>query len=118
MTAEGVVQRRVPRATSVLILLAVAGAVLWIAPFFFTWTNLLNLLRQVAITGIIASGMTVVIISGGFDLSVGATAALTGVLAVIFARAGVVPGTVLPIAAGALVGAMNGILVSRAGSIR
>ena len=47
---------------------------------FLTTTNLLNVTRQVAINGILAAGMTVVILSGGIDLSVGAVLALAGAL--------------------------------------
>ncbi len=48
---------------------------------FLTGSNLLNVLRQISITGILAVGMTFVIITAGIDLSVGSVAALAGVLA-------------------------------------
>lgn len=48
---------------------------------FFTAGNLLNVLRQVSIYGILAIGMTFVILTGGIDLSVGAVVALAGLLA-------------------------------------
>ena len=114
MGAEAVLGNSRPRLTPLVAALAAAIAVLLIAPLFFSWANLVNLLRQVAINGVIASGMTVVIIAGGFDLSVGAIAALAGVLAVNCARAGLFAGIMLPILAGATVGALNGLLVSRA----
>ncbi|THD39975.1 ribose ABC transporter permease, partial [Enterobacteriaceae bacterium ML5] len=43
----------------------------FLSPVFFTVPNLLNILQQSSINGIIALGMTLVIISGGIDLSVG-----------------------------------------------
>ena len=51
---------------------------------FFTLNNLQNLIRQTAIYGVIAIGMTLVIISAGIDLSVGAVVGLSGVLTAMF----------------------------------
>ena len=48
---------------------------------FFTVSNIINILRQVSINGILAVGMTFVIITGGIDLSVGSVLALSGILA-------------------------------------
>jgi ribose transport system permease protein len=53
------------------------------SPYFLQVQNLLNILRQVSYSGIIALGMTFVIISGGIDLSVGSMMALVGALAVM-----------------------------------
>ncbi|MCI0620374.1 MAG: ABC transporter permease [Acidobacteria bacterium] len=83
------------------------------APSFFTLGNFVNLLRQVSINGIIACGMTLVMIAGGFDLSVGAMLALSGVLAIHFAKQGSLAGIVVPVALGAVIGLLNGMLVSR-----
>lgn len=61
------------------ILLALAAMVLigtFISDRFLTTSNLLNVMRQISLTGILGAGMTVVIISGGIDLSVGASIAL------------------------------------------
>ena len=52
----------------------------FLSPVFFTLPNLLNILQQSSINALIALGMTLVIISGGIDLSVGPTAALSAVL--------------------------------------
>lgn len=49
-------------------------------PYFFTTTNLLNIMTQIAINGLLATGMTYVIITGGIDLSVGSVAALSGII--------------------------------------
>ncbi len=56
--------------------LVIASTILY--PRFIELQNLLNILRQVSYTGIIALGMTFVIISGGIDLSVGSMTALAG----------------------------------------
>lgn len=47
---------------------------------FFTWKNAINVLRQIAVLGILSAGMSFVIISGGMDLTVGALLGLTGVV--------------------------------------
>ena len=52
------------------------------SPYFLQIRNLTNILRQVSYTGIIALGMTFVIISGGIDLSVGSMTALLGGIAI------------------------------------
>ena len=51
---------------------------------FFAVKNMINILRQVAVLGILTAGMTFVIISGGMDLSVGSQLGLTGVLCAMF----------------------------------
>ena len=67
-----------------LIALAVLVAVsAFSSPYFFKIENLLNILRQVSYSGIIALGMTFVIIAGGIDLSVGSMTALVGGLVIL-----------------------------------
>jgi sugar transport system permease protein len=68
-----------------LALLVLALVVL--APSFATWANLLNVLRTVSILGIIAFGMTAVIVSGEIDLSVGSGIAFSGCVAAWFCGA-------------------------------
>lgn len=83
---------------------------------FTTDQNLKNMLADSAILWVIAMGMTFVLISGGFDLSVGATAALVGVFMVKVLALGVPGGVVLVLMVlfGALVGALlNGIPIGR-----
>jgi ribose/xylose/arabinose/galactoside ABC-type transport system permease subunit len=68
--------------------------VLWIgltfaSPVFLTSANFSNLVKQSAINGIIALGMTIVIITGGIDLSVGSVVGLAGVIAALLMTAGV-----------------------------
>lgn len=65
---------------TLLILVVTSLIVSLLIPPFLTVNNLLNLLRQVSINGIIAVGMTFVIATGGIDISVGSTLALGGVL--------------------------------------
>src|SRR5438128_9347635 len=56
-----------------------------IAPSFLSVPNLVNVALSIAITGILAVGMTAVILTGGIDLSVGSVAALAGVVAAMIA---------------------------------
>lgn len=71
---------------------------------FFSLTNFLNVGRQATIRGLLACGMTLVIISGSIDLSVSTNFALCGFLALYFGQYGAVPGFLAPILTGALVG--------------
>ena len=50
-------------------------------PLFHTWTNLYNLLRQNSMIGLISVAMTMVILTGGIDLSVGAVCSMISVIA-------------------------------------
>ena len=88
-----------------------------IAPGFLTERNLMNILQQSSINACVALGMTLVIISGGIDLSVGPTAALAAVLSASLMVAGVPPA--LAVLAGLLLGGVcglvNGALVSFGG---
>ena len=68
--------------------------------------NLINILQQNSIIGIVACGMLLMIIVGGFDLSVGAVGAMSGVVAaVVIINVGIVPGIVAALACGLAVGA-------------
>jgi ribose transport system permease protein len=92
----------------ILILVVVVAAVALLVPSFFQPSNMLNVGRQSAIVGIIAVGMTFVILTGGIDLSVGSILALSGVTTAILINNGlIVP---LAIVAGMLVGVVAGII--------
>jgi len=80
---------------------------------FLTFENLVNLLRQTSINGVIALGMLVVIITAGIDLSVGAVVAISGIINALLLQAGVPLAVTIPVAllAGAAVGLLNGVLV-------
>lgn len=108
------------RAILVLLLLLVLFSIL--APNFFTTNNLSILSKHVAISAILAIGMTFVILVGGIDLSVGSLAGLGGMVAgycLTHPLANLPLGTFAAIIATItvclLVGALNGWLVSRAG---
>ncbi|MCC7526562.1 MAG: ribose ABC transporter permease, partial [Chitinophagaceae bacterium] len=84
-------------------------------PYFFTAQNIIIVLRQVSINGILAIGVTYVIIAGGIDLSLGSVLALTGVIAASFAHPGTfalaVP-VLLALLVGMAIGAVNGLVIT------
>jgi ribose transport system permease protein len=83
-------------------------------PSFLQTNNLLNLLRQWAPPGLMAVGMTFVIISGGFDLSVGGTYAAAAVLSASLALQMPIPVAIaLSVLMGAGIGLANGIVITR-----
>lgn len=75
-----------------LVLLTLCIVLAFSAPGFFSARNLLNVMRNVALQGVIAFGMTAVIISGEIDLSVGSAVAFSGCLAAWLTRAFVATG--------------------------
>ena len=89
----------------------------FLSPIFLTFPNIMNILQQSSINALIALGMTLVIIAGGIDLSVGPAAALSAVIGATLMVSGVpVPFAVLAaIGVGCLCGLFNGILVAYAG---
>jgi ribose transport system permease protein len=82
---------------------------------FLTRTNLSSVVRQTAVINLMALGMTLVIISGGIDLSVGAILALGGLMGTMAMEKGwpIWLGVVIGIGTGCLAGLMNGLLTTR-----
>jgi len=87
-----------------------------LSPHFLTPNNLLNVLDQSVVVGIVAIGMTFVILIGGIDLSVGSVAGLTGVLLGRGLEHFPIPvAIVLAVLAGIVVGFFSGVLIARFG---
>jgi ribose/xylose/arabinose/galactoside ABC-type transport system permease subunit len=86
------------------------------APQFLSVPNLVNIALSIAITGILAVGMTAVILTGGIDLSVGSVAALAGVVAALIAAndfaGSVALASVAALGVGLAVGVFNGVMVA------
>jgi len=89
----------------------------FLTPDFLSMRNLLNLLRQCSIVGIISMGMTFVIISGNFDISVGAICGLSGAITMKLMTMGVsiAPAIAVAMIACMFVGLINGISVAKIG---
>ncbi len=95
-------------------------AILAIAsPVFLTATNIINIFRQISVIGIIAVGMTYVIITGGIDLSVGAIVAFSGVITTSMVKTDDPSPLGLALMVGVLVGlacgAFSGFFVAKLG---
>jgi ribose transport system permease protein len=105
-----------PTALAFIGLLALCIAMAFVSDRFFTWDNLSNVARQVSINAIIATGMTIVILTGGIDLSVGSVMALS----MTFCAGAMLAGLPVPVAmlaglaTGAVFGALNGFLIAHA----
>jgi ribose transport system permease protein len=99
------------RMLGLALLLAIVLSLL--SPYFLKTANLLNLLDQSVVVGIVAIGMTFVILTGGIDLSVGSVAGLTGVILGLALQHFNIPISVaLAIASGAAIGLFSGALIA------
>lgn len=85
-----------------------------VEPAFVSGTNIINVLRQISITGYIAVGMLMVIITGGIDLSAGVLVGLCAAIGADFAHPGqpAILGVLVGLGIGAFCGAVSGSLVA------
>ena len=83
------------------------------APNFFTGNNMVNILRQVSISGICAVGMTFVMLTGGIDLSVGAILGVSGVLTAMMMLKGIpsLLASIIALALGVVIGGITGAII-------
>ena len=103
------IQRLLPFLTLIALFVILSIA----SPNFLTSTNLSSVVRQTAVINIIALGMTVIIISGGIDLSVGSILALSGLLgAMTMEKHGIAWGMAAGMAVGLLCGLANGLMIT------
>lgn len=87
------------------------------SPVFLTSRNILNLLRQSAVVGILSAGMTLVIISGNFDISVGYICGCAGAIMAKLVNAGIpISAAILAaIGVGAVIGLCSGVAIAKFG---
>ncbi|QPM67032.1 ABC transporter permease [Atribacter laminatus] len=112
-------QRKAFAERNLLIILAVMAVYLTIATKgnFSSWDNITNLIRQSSINGVVAIGMTLIIITGGIDLSVGSIVGLSGmVYALLTSNRGDIQmasslAIILALGVSALIGLANGVAV-------
>ena len=97
----------------VIFIIIVIGLTI-LKPSFITPSNLVNILKQASINGILAFGMMFVIISGGFDMSVGSTVAFAGILAAMLGQGNnpLILALIAALLAGLGVGLINGVGVA------
>ena len=94
----------------ILIGMLILGTV--ISPNFLTARNLMNVLRQISVNGVMAVGFTFVALAGGFDLSIGATLAVCGCFATgLLLKTNMAVAITVALLAGAAIGLANGILL-------
>ena len=95
--------------------LALSGALALLSPDFLTIANLFDVTRQVSINAVISFGMTLVILLGGIDLSVGSILAVSSLVIALLMRAGdpATLATLVGVLCGAFMGALNGLLVTK-----
>lgn len=105
------IQRLLPFGTLVALFIGLAIA----SPHFLTGPNLSTVIRQTTVINIMALGMTLIIISGGIDLSVGSILAFGGFMGTLAMQKGyAIPVAIaIGIAAGTLCGLVNGVLITR-----
>ncbi len=97
-----------------LILLASVSLFTLLSNDFLTFRNIANIILQSSILGIMAVGMTGLMISGYFDISVGSLLALTAAVAVSLTGHSIALAVIATLICGAVFGAINGLLVTKA----
>jgi ribose transport system permease protein/putative xylitol transport system permease protein len=99
-----------------IVFFALLVVLLITSPEFRQPNNLWNVLQQNAIIGIVACGMLVMMIAGGFDLSVGAVGSAAAVVAALgFINLSIPAGVLLALVVGLAVGTTNGLLITKVG---
>ncbi len=109
------VKEQLGRFQSIIGLVLFSVIISFMSDRFLTWSNMLNVFRQTSVNAIIAAGMTFVILTGGIDLSVGSTLAISGAVAA-FMLANGYSAFVAVIAAlfiGMAIGLLNGFIISK-----
>jgi len=98
-----------------IVLIALMVTIGTLSPSFFKIGNLLNIVSQNSIIGVVSLGMTLVIIIGGIDLSVGSIVALCSIIFASFAVGGfgLFPSSLITLIAGSLIGFLNGFTIEK-----
>ena len=95
--------------------LLLAGALSMSSGAFLTVSNVLNVLRQASLVFLIASGVTLVVLTAGLDLSIGANVGLSACVAATAMKStgSIAIGSAAGLACGTMIGILNGVMVSR-----
>jgi ribose transport system permease protein len=96
-------------------LIAIVVVLSLLSPQFLSWGNFINVLRQASLQFLMAAGLTIVVLTGGIDLALGAVLGLAACLAgSLISQGHVAWGVVAALAASLACGTFNGVLVSYA----
>ena len=96
-----------------LLALLIAAVLSLLSPYFLTESNLFNILDQSVVIGLVAIGMTFVILTGGIDLSVGSVAGFTGIVLGLALKEVPIPVAIaVAVGTGAFIGLLSGVLVA------
>lgn len=102
--------------TTLLVLIVLCVLLAIMSPVFLTGGNLINILQQVTVNGVLAVGISIVIFTGGIDISVGSILALVGIImGKLMVEMGVHPLIAMPVGilVGAACGTFNGLMIAR-----
>ena len=96
-------------------LLVLITIVTILSPSFLSTKSIFNILRQTSVNGIIATGMTFVILTGGIDLSVGSILAISGAVCASLLASGqnIIIAVLAALIIGAMVGFLNGFIITK-----
>jgi ribose transport system permease protein len=111
-TGAETIQRLMAFAALVILFIVFSFA----SPYFFTLSNVIGILVSTAVNGLLAIGVTFIIVSGGIDLSVGTVMTLSSVMAAVSVRSWGLPnivGVFAAVAMGIIAGIVNGLMVSK-----
>ncbi|MCW2242127.1 ABC transporter permease [Azospirillum canadense] len=98
--------------SNVLALVAILVVASILSPYFFSSRNIFNVLRGATMVGIVAVGMTYVILNRGIDLSVGSLVGLSAALTASFAQHGLLVAASIGLASGLALGLANGLMIT------
>lgn len=99
----------------IVIILAITVLMTICSPYFMTGNNIIAVLLNLSLNSVIAVGMTLVLITGGVDLSVGSNLAFSGLITALCLKAGVpiLISSLIGVAIGAAIGLINGLVVAK-----
>jgi len=107
-----IILKRINENKVIIIIILLIILLSFLSPVFHTYENIVNVVFEITVEGIIAIGMTILILQKNFDLSVGSNLALAATVAILLQRYGPVVTIIGAILASSLAGLINGIMVS------
>ena len=102
----------------ILVIIVVCIFMTFRSPNFMTYNNIMNILRQIAVYGILACGMAFAMMTGGIDLTVGSTAGVSGAIVaklMVESSVSLIPAILISLLIGALIGLVCGAIIAWTG---